>query len=147
MPEIEQTELDERVRQAQSGDALALEQIVRAVQDDVFDLALRMMGDATDAQDAAQEVLVRVVTKLSSFRGESAFRTWVYRLAANALLNFRGETRRKETSFDEAEAQLRSAIAAGAGAAATAPDAALVNEVKLIRRRHRPAPGGLSLSR
>jgi len=129
---MDETRLNELVRQAQAGDASALEQIVRAIQDDVFDLALRMLGDATDARDASQEVLVRVVTKLGSFRGDSRFRTWVYRVAANALLNFRGEMRRKEMSFDEAEEQLQAAIHGGDGVPTSAADEALVNEVKLV---------------
>jgi RNA polymerase sigma factor (sigma-70 family) len=129
---MDDPQLEELVRHAQSGDAAALEQVVRAVQDEVFDLALRMLGEPTDARDASQEVLVRVVTKLGSFRGESKFRTWVYRVAANALLNFRGEIRRKETSFEEAEEQLQSGIAAAAGAPPSAADDALLNEVKLV---------------
>jgi RNA polymerase sigma factor (sigma-70 family) len=129
---MDDTQLDELVRQAQSGDAAALAQIVRAIQDEVFDLALRMLGEPTDARDASQEVLVRVVTKLGSFRGESKFRTWVYRVAANAPLNFRGEIRRKETSFEEAEEQLQGAIAGAARAPPSAADAALLNEVKLV---------------
>lgn len=129
---MDHTQLDELVRQAQSGDATALEQVVRAVQDEVFDLALRMLGEPTDARDASQEVLVRIVTKLGSFRGESQFRTWVYRVAANALLNFRGEIRRKETSFQEAEEQLQGAIAAAGNAPPSAADDTLLNEVKLV---------------
>ena len=120
------------VEQARSGDAAALEEVVRAIQDEVFDFALRMLGDTTDAHDASQEVLVRVVTKLGSFRGESKFRTWVYRLAANALLNFRGVLRRKEMSFDEAEEIVQHAIANDADAPLAAPDLALIHEVCLV---------------
>jgi RNA polymerase sigma factor (sigma-70 family) len=126
--------LHELVAHAQAGDRSALEGVVRAIQDDVFDLALRMLGDADDARDASQEVLVRIVTKLSAFRGESKFRTWVYRVAANALLNFRGELRRKEISFEQAGAQLDLAIEHARDAPAPVDPAhdALVNEVKLV---------------
>ncbi len=129
---MDDAELQLLVQRAQSGDAAALERIVREIQDDVFDLALRMLGDATDARDASQEVLVRVVTKLDSFRSESRFRTWVYRVAANALLNFRSQMRRREMSFAEAEGQLHAAIAPGDDFHASAPDLALVNEVCLV---------------
>ena len=130
---MEAAELEELVRRAQSGDAAALAQVVRAIQDDVFDLAMRMLGDPTDAGDASQEVLVRIVTKIGSFRGESKFTTWVYRLAANALLNFRGAMRRKEMPFDEASEVLAAAGQAHDRAPPSAPpDDALVNEVKLI---------------
>src|SRR5689334_14207418 len=131
---MEASALNELVRQAQSGYGAALEGVVRAIQDDVFDLALRMLGDADDARDASQEVLVRIVTKLGSFRGESQFRTWVYRVAANALLNFRGEMRRKEISFEQAGAQLDAANdhAAPSSPSVDPANEALVNEVKLV---------------
>jgi RNA polymerase sigma factor (sigma-70 family) len=78
--------------------------------------------------------LVRVVTKLSTFRGESSFRTWVYRVAANALLNYRGEVRRKAYSFEEAGQILDTALAqAGERSSSLDPEReALVNEVKLV---------------
>jgi len=124
--------LEELVRQAQGGDAAALEQIVRAVQDDVFGLALRMLGHPDDARDAAQEVLIRVMTKLSTFQGESRFRTWVYRVAANGILNFRTELRTPERSFGEAGAQLDDALDAYEAAPTSEPEReVLVNEVKV----------------
>jgi RNA polymerase sigma factor (sigma-70 family) len=129
---MDDAELHLLVRRAQSGDAAALEEVVRAVQDDVFDLAIRMLGDATYARDASQEVLVRVVTKLGTFRGDSGFRTWVYRVAANALLNFSGEQPRREAPFEEAEENIRSATAGEGEVAARGMDLTLVNEVKLV---------------
>src|SRR5260370_42598416 len=60
-----------------------------------------------DARDAAQEILLRVVTHLSSFRHESSFLTWVYRLATNTLLNFRKSRLERETyDFDRFGRQL-----------------------------------------
>ena len=74
------------VAQAQQGDAAALEQLVKHIQDRVHRLAMRMLVDPGLAQDATQEILVRVVTKLSTFKGDSKFETWVYRVASNYLL-------------------------------------------------------------
>jgi RNA polymerase sigma factor (sigma-70 family) len=74
---------------AQNGDAKALEDVVRHVQDRVHRLAIRMMYDPEHSLDATQEILIRVVTKLSTFRGESSFETWVYRVATNYLLTAR----------------------------------------------------------
>lgn len=74
---------------AQDGDAKALEFLVRGVQDRVHKLALRMLADPNAAQDASQEILIRIVTKLSTFRGESSFETWTYRVATNYLLTAR----------------------------------------------------------
>ncbi|KAE9632508.1 RNA polymerase sigma factor [Parasedimentitalea maritima] len=74
------------VAKAQQGEAAALEQLVLHIQDRVHRLALRMVGDPSLAQDATQEILIRVVTKLSTFKGDSKFETWVYRVATNYLL-------------------------------------------------------------
>lgn len=81
--------LEEDVSRAQSGDRAALEAVVHAVQKDVYNLAIRFLCCPHDAEDASQEILIRVITGLSTFRGESGFRTWVYRVASNALLTLR----------------------------------------------------------
>ncbi len=93
----------ELVRGALNGDARAVDALVRRLQGPVYALALRMVWNPHDAEDATQEILVKVATALSSFRGDSAFRTWVYRLAANHLLN-RRRTRAEEAvgGFEEA---------------------------------------------
>ena len=77
--------IDSLVRRAQGGDRDALESVVRQVQPQVHGLALRFLWHPEDAEDATQEILVRIVTKLGGFRGESAFRTWVFQVACNAL--------------------------------------------------------------
>lgn len=77
------------IERAQDGDASALESLVRGVQDRVHKLALRMLADPNIAQDATQEILIRIVTKLSTFRGDSSFETWTYRVATNYLLTAR----------------------------------------------------------
>jgi RNA polymerase sigma factor (sigma-70 family) len=75
------------VRRAQEGDRDAVESLLLAVRDNIYRLALRMTGDADDALDATQEILVRVLTRLSTFNGEAAFTTWVHRVAVNHLLD------------------------------------------------------------
>ena len=77
------------VQRATAGDRAALEEVLAGVQDLVFNLSLRMLGTFPDAEDASQEILLRVMTHLSSFRGESAFSTWVFRIAANYLSGYR----------------------------------------------------------
>ncbi|HEX4256609.1 MAG TPA: sigma factor, partial [Streptosporangiaceae bacterium] len=69
------------VARAIGGDAAALEEIVHRVQDPVYRLALRMAGRPADAEDAAQEILIRIVTRLASWRGEASLTTWAYRIA------------------------------------------------------------------
>lgn len=81
--------LEALVRSAQSGDRAALEAVVSAIQPQVHGLAWRFLWHPEDAEDASQEILVRIVTRLASFRGASAFRTWVFRVACNTLLNTR----------------------------------------------------------
>lgn len=76
----------ELVKQAQDGDATALEDVVRAIQDQVHRLALRMLADVSQAEDATQDILIRIITKLSTFKADSKFETWVYRVAMNHLL-------------------------------------------------------------
>ena len=93
---------EELVAKAQAGDRDALESLVRRHQAWVFNIALRMMWRRDLAEDATQEILIKVVTKLSTFRAESAFRTWLYRIAVNHLLNLRkSEIDQKLSTFTD----------------------------------------------
>lgn len=74
---------------ALEGDKEALGELLAGIQDLIFNLSLRMLGNVPDAEDASQEILVRVLTGFSSFRGESAFSTWAFRVAANHLINYK----------------------------------------------------------
>jgi RNA polymerase sigma factor (sigma-70 family) len=102
-------ELAARVRAAAAGDADAVRGVVEAVQDQVYRLALRMLGHPADAEDAAQEIVVIVVTHLGSFRGDSAFLTWVWRIAANHLSRVK-RGRREVLAFDVLDERLRSGL-------------------------------------
>ena len=77
------------VAAAVGGDQRALDQLLRAVGDDVHRLAQRMLWHPEDAEDATQEVLVKVATRLSTFRGDARVTTWVHRIAVNHLLTAR----------------------------------------------------------
>ena len=78
---------EQLVSRAVQGDADALELLLRRHQAWIFNLALRMSLDRQDAEDATQEVLMKVTTRLSSFKGDSAFRTWLYRIVKNHVLD------------------------------------------------------------
>ena len=92
------------VTEAIAGDGGALELLIRRHQVWIYNIALRMAGRPEDAEDIAQEVLVKVVTKLSSFRGESTFRTWLYRIVANHVINMRRRPwERLNDSFEKHE--------------------------------------------
>ncbi len=72
--------------QAQQGDATAFEGIYRLHSRRVYALCLRMVGNPTDAEDLTQEAFLRVFRKIQTFRGESAFSTWLHRLVLNVVL-------------------------------------------------------------
>ena len=82
-------ELQALVYKATAGDKKALETLVADVQDLVFNLSLRMLGTFADAEDATQDILLKMITHLSAFRGESLFTTWVFRIAVNHLKNYK----------------------------------------------------------
>jgi RNA polymerase sigma factor (sigma-70 family) len=74
---------------AVAGDRPALEELVARHAPWIFNIAVRMVWRRDDAADVTQEVLVKVVTRLASFRGESAFRTWLYRIVVNHVINWK----------------------------------------------------------
>lgn len=98
------TSLAELCQSAQAGDRRALEALVRALQDPLYRLALRFLSLPEPARDATQEILILVVTQLSTFRGESAVTTWAYRIAARHLM--RKRHRGKRYRFESLEAEL-----------------------------------------
>jgi RNA polymerase sigma factor (sigma-70 family) len=88
------------VKSARSGDRQALEELIERHQGWIYNIALRMLYHPQDAEDATQEILVKVLTRLSSFEGRSSFRTWLYRVVFNHLLNMkRGREELKVTTF------------------------------------------------
>src|SRR5262245_18349333 len=79
----------ELVELAKNGDRVALEKLVLGHQAWIYNIAVRMVFRPQDAEEVTQEVLVKVVTKLGTFKGKSTFRTWIYRIAANHVLNMK----------------------------------------------------------
>lgn len=77
------------IENATSGDHKALEEILKKYQDWIFNIALSFVADRDDAADITQEVLVKIVTSLSTFRHESDFKTWLYRIIKNHFLNMK----------------------------------------------------------
>lgn len=125
--------LDELARRAVEGDAAALSSLCQALEAPVYRLCLRMTGDVRDAEDAAQDVLVKVVTNLSRFEGKSALTTWVHQIAVRHVLSLK-KSRAEERSVDEDG--FASLLEQGLAFAATQPppspeDRTLINEVRL----------------
>jgi RNA polymerase sigma factor (sigma-70 family) len=102
------------VARAVDGDQDALREIVHELRDPLYRLALRMVWRPVDAEDATQEILIRVITRLSSFRGEAKLLTWAYRIGVNYLLNLRRKTPQeaRELSLDEFRTNLAEGLAA-----------------------------------
>ena len=99
-------QLEEQVELAKNGNKQALEKVIEGIQDKVFGLSLRMLYNPADAEDAAQEILIKIITSLNSFRGESLFTTWVYRIAANYLLRCRQTEKKYSSTFVKYEESL-----------------------------------------
>src|SRR5580765_7718844 len=98
------TEDSKLVEQAKNGNRTALEKLVLRHQGWIYNIAVRMVYHTHDAEEVTQEVLVKVITKLSTFKGECAFRTWLYRIVANHVLNMRRRTVEEQsfTTFADA---------------------------------------------
>lgn len=82
-------ELQVLVGKATQGDKKALEILVSDIQNLVFNLSLRMLGTFEDAEDASQDILLKIITNLSSFKNNSSFTTWVFSIAVNHLKNYK----------------------------------------------------------
>jgi len=122
-----ESDLEALVVRARDGDRDALEAVVERIRHRIYNLALRMLWHPADAEDATQEILVRIVTRLGSFRGESAFTTWTYRVAANSLLTTRKRrAEREELTFERFAEQLDE------GLAPAVPDPAVEVEHRLL---------------
>ena len=101
------SDLELLVNAAKEGDKKALEELILKIQDKIYGLALRMLYDPSDAEDGSQEILLKIITRLSTFRGESSFTTWMYRVAVNHLLTIRKRRAELEAvSFEEYEKSL-----------------------------------------
>jgi RNA polymerase sigma-70 factor (ECF subfamily) len=89
------------VRAVQRGEPGAMDELIRGTYAEVYALCRRLLGDRSDAADATQEVYLRVVRSVMAFRGESAFGTWLHRVAVNVcmtMLRRRGDTRARGQS-------------------------------------------------
>ena len=96
-------ELDMTVARAQKGDADAFEQLVNTYRDQVFRLALRMCGNETDADEAAQDAFLSAWKGLPNFRGDSQFSTWLYQLTTHAAIDLMRRGRGGDFVFSASE--------------------------------------------
>jgi len=92
----ESTDFD-LISQAKNGNRDALEKLVLRHQAWIYNIAVRMVFHPQDAEEVTQEVLIKAITRLSTFQGNSQFRTWLYRIAANHVLNMKRSRGEKES--------------------------------------------------
>jgi RNA polymerase sigma-70 factor, ECF subfamily len=90
----------EVVKLAQQGDVGAFERIYRLHSRRVYTLCLRMAGNPTEAEDLTQDVFLQLFRKIGTFRGESAFSTWLHRMSVNVVLMRFRKKPRTETSLE-----------------------------------------------
>jgi RNA polymerase sigma-70 factor (ECF subfamily) len=91
----------EAIRLAQQGDASAFEHIYRLHSRRVYALCLRMVGNPAEAEDLTQDAFLQLFRKIATFRGESAFSTWLHRLSVNVVLMKLRKKTLPETSLEE----------------------------------------------
>ena len=124
------TREEELISRARGGDRAALGELLGAMKNLVYNLAIRMLGNPADAEDASQEILIRLMTGLDTFQGKSSFRTWVYRVASNQLLTTRKRQAEQRTeSFEALATYLETNLASDQP---PLEDPLVVNEAKLI---------------
>lgn len=127
-----QETLEDLVGKARDGDRESLERLVAAIQDRIYGLALRMLWHREDARDATQEILVRIVTRLGTFRGASSFMTWAHRVAANYLLSARkSRLEQQGYTFRRFGDELDEGLSDEPPPSGTAETALLLEEVKI----------------
>lgn len=96
------------IRSVLDGNINDFEQLVTAYEKNVYNLALRMVGDPDDAADITQETFIKAYRAIGSFRGDSKFSSWIYRIASNVCLDFlRSRSRRAQVplSFENEDAE------------------------------------------
>jgi RNA polymerase sigma factor (sigma-70 family) len=100
----------ELIKQVQNGKREALETLITRHQRWIYNIVLRMLYHPHDAEDATQEILIKLITRLSSFEARSSFRTWLYRIVVNHVLNMkRGRVEEANWTFAKYGDGLKSA--------------------------------------
>jgi RNA polymerase sigma factor (sigma-70 family) len=98
---------NELIAQAREGSKIALETLIKKHQHYIYNVALKMTLSPFDAEDVTQEVLIKVITNLAKFKGESNFRTWLYRITFNHFLKMKKVWMEDYiTSFDQYGSEL-----------------------------------------
>ncbi len=111
-----------------AGDIQSLELLIKNIQGKIYNLAVRFYWNPPDAEDATQEILLKIISNLAAFNGQSAFETWTYRLATNYLINSK-RNRTEDLTFEIGEYHLNNGLSGNDYAEADAE--VLAEEVKI----------------
>jgi RNA polymerase sigma factor (sigma-70 family) len=130
-------DLNDIVEKALAGELQAMQQMLIAIQGPIYRLTLRMLGNRGDAEDSTQEILLKVTTALSTFRGESQFLTWAYRIAINHVLAELRKNTPKTASFEALTNSIRDGIAFGASQSELGPEDKLQAFEVFVQCTHR----------
>lgn len=107
------------IRSCLAGERIAFDRLVLRYKDRVFNLCLRLLGDYHDANDCAQETFIKMYRALPRFRFESAFSTWLYRIAVNTCKSSRSSLsfrmKKKTVSFDGLDAGAQQNLESASG--------------------------------
>jgi len=119
------------------GDLLPFEELFKLYHGKVYAVCLRMTGNPAEAEDLSQEVFVQVFRKLGTFRGESAFSTWLHRLTVNQVLMYFRKSRSRREQLTE-DGQLPERIVKGRNALTSSP---ILDRLALTETIVKLAPG------
>ena len=120
------------IARAQQGDEEAFEALFNAHKRRVYSLCLRMTGDTAEAEDLAQEAFLQLFRKISTFRGESAFTTWLHRLVVNVVLMRLRKKGLQEVSLDDVDTSQEEPVKRDYGS----DDQRLLGSIDRIRLEH-----------
>jgi len=135
---------DDALSRAQAGDHHAFAQLYSLHKRRIYSLCLRMVGNVAEAEDLAQEAFLQLHRKIATFRGDSAFSTWLHRLAINVVLM---HLRRKGLSLISLDEAMEPAPEEGPGRSFGAPDLTLAGSIDrlALRRAIDNLPAGYRL--
>ena len=108
LSELGMTDEADWISRAQQADAKAFESLYRLHVDRVYGLCLRMTGNVAEAEDCTQEAFIQAWNKMDKFRGDSAFGTWIHRIAVNAVLGRMRKSKRERERIQLASEEVLS---------------------------------------
>lgn len=96
---------EELIKRSQRGDTDAFQKLAQSYKSRIYSLSLRMLGNPTDAEDAAEESVIKLYYSMKKFRGQSSFSTWVYAVTRNTCLDMLRKNEKKRTDIDLEEVE------------------------------------------